>query len=187
MTYDFVDAVSSSLVLVAVYYYLKGKRPNENHEIRKIIMETSVIFWDTAAWFGLMATVAGLLYFFGRARSFYEYTLALIVTYEFVNAGILALWLSSTSWSGATECTSTRATLPTRLAMRTDFGSWHTSPERLGLSRPPSSSRKSRVSLLSSKFLSQRCQASESQKTLLRMLQELYEPLATLSLLRFPS
>ena len=78
---------------MAFYYYLTKEKSFRNEELRDITMQTSAIFSDATIWFGVMAVVAGWIFEDAKARTFYGYSLAIIVAYLFVNSAILTLSL----------------------------------------------------------------------------------------------
>lgn len=77
------------LVVTALYYL---HRPElHRSKLRRIIVETSIIFADATFWLTLMAMVAGYMYVAGKAKSDYELTMAYLVTCLFHNSGSLSL------------------------------------------------------------------------------------------------
>ncbi|ERF70326.1 hypothetical protein EPUS_09370 [Endocarpon pusillum Z07020] len=91
VAYGSIAAVSTYLALTTVYYHSTRKRSFGNAILEQITVEISLIFSDGIAWFGLMATLAGMIYMSGKAQSYYEYTLAALVSFLFANAGLLSL------------------------------------------------------------------------------------------------
>ena len=91
MTYFFIAGVSTLVAIAALYYYFAKSEPSPRNSIRHITAQTSVIFSDAMIWFGFMANVAAIAFFWGLSSSFYEYALAILVACLFVNAGFLSL------------------------------------------------------------------------------------------------
>lgn len=76
------------LAVTALYYHY---RPEAYHtKFRKTIVETSIIVADAVFWLALMALVAGYVYIAFKANSNYEFTMAHLVTWLFIDAGLLS-------------------------------------------------------------------------------------------------
>lgn len=91
--YAFIAVLSTIASATALYFALFRRNHNDPPKLQKIAIETSVIFWDTLLWYGIMACIAGLIYYTSKAKSLYEFTISILVVLLILNAGLMLLTL----------------------------------------------------------------------------------------------
>ena len=103
VAYGFIAGVTTLILITAIYLHFTADRENRHTELRKEVVRIFVLFWDTLVWFGLVASIAGLLYSREYAESLYEYTISVLVVFLIMNAGVMLSLLYISKEVGALD------------------------------------------------------------------------------------